>query len=80
MNRVQLRARGAEGTRQLEIFLRLHWGSEGVCQRFPRGAAFFSDSERYIGEDRPIRLALTIRNQYVEEKRAAVGFEADAEC
>ena len=28
------------------LFLKLHWGSEGVCQRFPRGPAFFSDSER----------------------------------
>ena len=26
---------------------KLHWGSEGVYQRFPRGSAFFSDRERY---------------------------------
>ena len=40
MNRVQLRARGPEGTSRLEMFSKLHWGSEGVCQRFSRGAAF----------------------------------------
>ena len=47
MNRVQLRARGPEGTSRLEMFSKLYWGLEGVCQSFPRGAAFFSDSERY---------------------------------
>ena len=31
-----------------EMCLKLRWGSEGVCQRFPRGSAFFSESERYV--------------------------------